>query len=155
MGNVDVDVVGARPHSARRCSADGTSRVANDRPRVRSSGSLHSLNGLRDAGAQIRHPARRGPARPTVAPQLEAQEASIVDSFDHDRSGAVAEQDARPTIGPVGHLGESLGADDERAPRQAGRDRAVGLGKRVDEACAACREVKGGSVQRADLFAYE
>ena len=43
---------------------------------------------------------------------------------EHDRAGAVAEEDAGRAIGPVEDAREGLGADDQRLLRLAGRDHA-------------------------------
>ena len=96
--DVDVDSSTVRPHSFSTFSADETiTRVANlntSRPFIFTS---------RSASSKRREPlpgSQRCSPPPPSAPELEAEEAAVVDALEHDRPGAVAEEHERRAVRP-------------------------------------------------------
>jgi hypothetical protein len=84
-----------------------------------------------------------------VGAQRKAQQAPVGDGafalprLQHDRAGAVAEQDAGAAVGPVHQPGHGLRADDERAFGAVAGDEPVGDRQRIDEAGADGLDVEG------------
>ena len=70
------------------------------------------------------------------------------DALEHDRAGAVAEEDERRAVLPVEDARQEVAADHERALREPAGEHPVGLRERVHEAGAAGGEVVGGRVRR-------
>ena len=83
---------------------------------------------------------------PPSAPSSKPRKPPWSTALEHDRTGAVAEEDERRAVAPVEDLREHVAADDERALCQPGGEHRVRLRDRVDEACAAGREVVRGGV---------
>ena len=142
--DVDVDVVDGQPalveHLLRRADHHAR-RELEDLAAVH----LHELVGVLEvARAAARQPEVLAAA--AVRAELEAEEAALVDRLDHDRAGAVAEEDERRAVVPVEDLREHVAADDERALREARRRPCVRLRDRVHEAGAAGEQVVGGRV---------
>src|SRR5437764_1322691 len=69
--------------------------------------------------------------------------AALRNRFQHDRTGAVAEQHAGATIGPVEDAREGLGANHQRSPRLAEAQRVVRDREREDEAGADRLHIEG------------
>ena len=68
----------------------------------------------------------------------------------HDRAGAIAEQDAGGTIIPVENAREGLGPNHQGGARLAGFDKIIGNRERVDEAGADRLNVEGGTPIHAE-----
>src|SRR5690606_17668728 len=67
----------------------------------------------------------------------------------HGRARPVADEDAGGTVGPVGHGGHFVGADDQGPTGAAGPQGVVGGGEGVGEACADHVEVHDGGAGHA------
>src|SRR3954469_3774504 len=74
--------------------------------------------------------------------------------LEHDRAGAVPEQDAGGAVRPVEDAREGLGADDESALVRAGGEELVGGRNAVDEAGAHRLQIEGGAVVDAEPGLY-
>jgi hypothetical protein len=97
---------------------------------------LHELVGL----LEVPRAAARQPQVLAAAPvraELEPQEAAVGHRLHDDGARPVSEEDERRAIVPVEDLREEVAADDERPPREARRDHAVGLREGVHETRAA------------------
>lgn len=68
---------------------------------------------------------------------------------DHDRAGAVTEQEGRGPVLQVGQVAQPLHADDQHVLRRTLDDHALGEGQSVAEAGTARRDVEGGGLVRA------
>ena len=149
MRDVDVDVLHALPALLQHGLCG---RHENARRELEHLAPVHlhqPVRILEAAGAAARQPEVL--AAGAVGAELEGEEACLLRRLEHDRAGAVSEQDDRRAVGPVEDAGKHVAADHERAPREARRHHPVGLRKRVHEAGAAGGEVVRGRVLRAQL----
>ena len=134
---------GATPARSQACSASGASAVVAQRNTAWPSCWMYGRQ------PSIRTASLFSGTEPQTTGPMPARLA-VGGGGDHRGAGAVAEDDAGRAVGPVGEVGQLLGADDDRVARRAGADGVVDGAQRVGEAGAGGVEVvraRGGDAE--------
>src|SRR4029450_2683653 len=85
-----------------------------------------------------------------VCAELEAEEAGLLDSLEHDGTGPVAKQHEGRPVGPVEDPREDVAPHDKCSLGGPGSEHSVGLGERIKEPRAAGEEVVSRRVISAE-----